>query len=378
MGFKRSKSEQSPLCRLCRRELASADLIFGIEEAPRSAQELPTREQLQAGTYTAPLDLYQCSFCCHYQVSSQPVDYWREVITAAGLSEKMRVFRDQQLSTWIRKYSLQEKIVLEIGSGEGYLLDILKNAGASPIGMEFNATSVNIGRGKGRVIIHRHLYDDVPELANIEISGFICINFLEHAPDPVLFLRRLREIVQPGSYGIVEVPNFSKDLRLNRAHNIVRDHLSYFTQDSLVRLLAVSGYSLLSIHDCWDGEDLVAEVQVNSRPARPEWKSEVTLIRKLRQVLSRSQERFAIWGASHQCLTLLAIIKPLNVLAIADSAEFKQGRTDPACGIPILSPEEMLQKEPDTVIIIAGGYSTEIEDLLKTRYRFQGHVVILD
>ena len=49
----------------------------------------------------------------------------------------------------------------------------------------------------------------------------------------------------------------------------------------------------------------------------------------------------AVWGASHQALTLLALARATNVAYVVDSAPFKQGRLTPATHLRVVAPAHL-------------------------------------
>lgn len=364
-------------CRICQSLVTLADQIFAIQGAPLSAQYLPSASQFVEGATAKPLCLYSCRGCGHYQLSSEPVHYWREVITAAGLSPEMRAFRTSQFREWVVEHSLQRQLVIEVGCGAGHLLDILSSLGVEAEGIEFNDDCVKRGRESGRRIRQGYILDAYKEIKG-HYDAFVCINFLEHAPEPLMFLRAVLACCRPGAVGILEVPNFKKDIAESKSHNLIRDHLSYFTDRSLHLICLLAGFEVLSIRECWHGNDLEAKLRVPIKSEISTWQQGTITIQIFSDLVHSEPGRIAVWGASHQALTLLAMSTPNNVVCIADSAAFKQGKVDPVCGIPILAPAEMIAEAPDLIIIIAAGYSNEVKRILDTQYKFTGRIVILD
>lgn len=364
-------------CRVCHFPVTVADQIFTIPRAPLSAQYLPSASQFAEGVTAKPLCLYSCSGCGHYQLSSEPVHYWREVITAAGLSPAIGSFRATQLREWLVENRLQGKAVLEVGCGAGHLLDILSSSGVQAEGIEFNDVSVKRGRESGRCIRQGYILDVYKDIKG-HYDGFVCINFLEHAPEPLTFLRAIFACCRPGAVGLLEVPNFNKDIAESKSYNLIRDHLSYFTDRSLRLICLLAGFEVLSIRECWHGNDLEAKLRVPTKSQISNWQQGTPTIQIFSDLVCSEPGRIAVWGASHQALTLLAMVATDNVLCIADSAPFKHGKVDPVCGLPIIAPADMIAMDPDLIIIIAAGYSFEVKRVLETQYKFSGRVVILD
>ena len=54
---------------------------------------------------------------------------------------------------------------------------------------------------------------------------------------------------------------------------------------------------------------------------------------------------------------------------IIDSAKFKQGKYAPASHLPIVSPESALKDSVDIIVIVAPGYSSEIENIIKRDFK---------
>ena len=75
----------------------------------------------------------------------------------------------------------------------------------------------------------------------------------------------------------------------------------------------------------------------------------------------------AVWGAGHQAFAILSLAKlSEKIKYIVDSADFKQGKLSPATHIPIVSPEYFRNNPTSAIIIMAGSYSSEIVDIVKS------------
>ena len=73
------------LCRLCGAALWPTPVIR-LERMPKAAQHVPGAAEF-AGDTGITLTVRQCSGCGLVQLDRAPVDYYREVITAAGYAE---------------------------------------------------------------------------------------------------------------------------------------------------------------------------------------------------------------------------------------------------------------------------------------------------
>ena len=123
-------------CRVCKQDFFQEPLLR-LEDMPKGAQHLP-ETSLLANEKGVALEVYQCSKCGLVQLNNEPVPYYKEVIRASAFSQEMKEFRIKQFDEFVRKYSLANKKVIEIGAGQGEYLSLMKNAGADAYGTEYS------------------------------------------------------------------------------------------------------------------------------------------------------------------------------------------------------------------------------------------------
>lgn len=326
------------------------------------------------------LVIRECSACGLVQHSSPPVPYFRKVITAAGLSPEMREHRRNQFRDFTYRYGLAGKTVVEIGCGQGHLLSILRDTGLRPTGLEYDpvdATQLPDG------IEIEHGYPTQRRLIRgAPFEAFVCINFLEHAPDPSAFLTGITAILADDAVGLLEVPSLEHLLETRCGYDWIADHVSYFSKDTLRLALELSGFVVDDIERTWKGYDLLA--YVHKRPVsgaerlREDLAMAVANLSAFLDMESARGHRVAVWGASHQALTLLAEADIGDCIAyIVDSAEFKQGRFTPVTHLPVVAPATLTHEPVDTVLVMAAGFSDEVARLLQSEEGFNGRIVVL-
>jgi len=323
------------------------------------------------GAQTKALSLWQCTYCGHVQLhrgNESPT--WKAAVTAAGLSEEMR---EARLALFQRMRTMTNHAgIWEIGSGEGLFLALLKQAGFMPVGLEWSPELVAKARLCGLDMHEGHVLDGAVDAAHLE-------NVLEHATEPTELLRRLAKASNPDAVFLVEVPDFSKDLATERSHDLVVEHLSYFTPRTLRLCLELAGFEVIGEETFWHGDDIIAWARPRAPYDLHQWHLRDPALHLMTQFCSAPGERVAIWGASHQALTLLSMLPEESVsavMAIADRSPRKQGRMDPAWGIPIVSPEAMLEMQPTRILILAAGYSEEVARQLRGM-GYRGQAAIL-
>jgi hypothetical protein len=191
---------------------------------------------------------------------------------------------------------------------------------------------------------------------------------MEHLPDPNGFLKGISNNLAPGAVGLVEVPNFDMIQRKKIFYEFMRDHLYYFTQETLKTTLRINGFEILDCREVW--HDYIISAVVRRREPAP-LSSLVEQERKIKCDIEKFFEligstRVAVWGAGHQALALLALMGlSKRIRYVIDSAPFKQGKVTPATHVPIVSPAALASDPVDAVMVMAGSYSDEVVATLR-------------
>jgi 2-polyprenyl-3-methyl-5-hydroxy-6-metoxy-1,4-benzoquinol methylase len=366
-------------CRICKSNCFDGPLLR-YTNMPSSAQGFPDLKDLE-NDRGVDLNLFQCSSCGLIQLSERPVSYYKEVIRASSFSDEMKEFRVEQFVSWIDKYNLKEKNILEVGCGRGEYLSILKQIKASSVhGVEYSKESVSLCE-KSRLPVTKGFFgDDNFVLPRQEYDGFICLNFMEHWPNPNKVLAHLKENISDNAVGIVEVPNFDMILKQGLYSEFISDHLLYFSKETLIFMLNYNGFEVIECSVIW--HDYILSAVVRKRK-----KIDISLLRsnklnietKLNSFINEFEEKeVAIWGAGHQSLAVMSLAKLENKIRyVVDSASFKQGKYTPATHIPIVAPVELKSNPVKAVVIIAASYSSEVAHIMKNSYHHIKHVYVL-
>lgn len=361
----------SEKCRACGAMLPNEAMLV-YENMPKSAQFFPTRENVSEDRGVS-IVLHECSCCGLVQAVGTPVPYYRDVIRASGVSEEMTQFRVSQFGEWVKKYSLEGKKIIEIGSGHGEYLRMAMNSGAKIYGLEHDPDAVKSAAAEGLNLIEGFVESSTTDIQGAPYDGFFCLNFLEHIPEPGLFLQGIARNLTDDGCGLVEVPNFDMMLENSLYSEFIQDHLSYFTADTLVNLLNNNGFEVVSIKEIWYRYIISAEVRKRRKTDVSCMTERLSQLRK--QVhsyldsCSRRGLKVAAWGAGHQALANLSLLGMADKIEfVIDSADFKQNKLTPATHLSVVSPEILKQGDIGAVIIMAGGYSQEISGLLAKNF----------
>ena len=360
-------------CRCCGNQIETLPILH-YGDMPSMAQNFPKKEELE-DDHGVELNLYQCEYCGLVQILDEPVEYYKDVIRAAAVSDEMKEFRLKYFEDFVKKYGLKGKKVLEVGTGRGEFLRWMNMEGVQGYGIEHLQSSVDQCNQEGLRVYQGYFESRDTVVENAPFDGFFIMNFLEHAPDPNAFLQGVHRNISEDAVGLIEVPNFDMILENAMFSEFIRDHLLYFTRDVLVLLLQKNGFDVLECHSVWHNYCLAAVVKKKKNVDMSAICDERDRVSKeINDYLDLNQKRnkkVAVWGAGHQALAVIALCNIRNRIEfVVDSAEFKQGRYTQGTHIPIISPSELKKEKVDAIIVMAASYSDEVVSILKKDYPY--------
>lgn len=140
-------------------------------------------------------------------------------------------------------------LVLEIGSGTGWMLGALRERGWRAVGSE---RSVDAAAAAGRVAQVPMFVGDLDALRVAPMLDLVLMfHVLEHLADPVAALRAAASRLRPGGMLVLGLPNIrswqSRAAGARWIHLDVPRHLCHFSPDAIERALAASGLHLTHI-----------------------------------------------------------------------------------------------------------------------------------
>lgn len=365
-------------CRVCSHKFFEEPLLR-YENMPKAAQFLPDAESLEKDK-GVELEVYQCSGCGLVQLSNKPVSYYKDVIRAAAISEEMKSFRRKQFESFVQKFSLKNKKIIEIGCGCGEYLSIMQQFGVKAYGLEHLATSVTQCIKNGLRVSKGFIESSNYKLNDAPFEAFFILNFLEHLPDPNSTLRGIYNNLTDEAVGLVEVPNFDMILRKKLFSEFINDHLFYFTKETLNTTLNLNGFEIIECKEVWHDYIISAIVKKRKKLDLSNfYKYQEKLKDEIEEYICRfKDERVAIWGAGHQALAIISLINLAGKIKyVVDSAPFKQGKYTPAAHIPIVSPEALNSDPVDAVIVMAASYSDEVAKIIRQKFNRNINIAIL-
>jgi 2-polyprenyl-3-methyl-5-hydroxy-6-metoxy-1,4-benzoquinol methylase len=348
-----------------------------------------------------PLHLSICADCGLGQVADvvSPERIFRDYRYLSSMSSTFLQHAADFVTKRLRECTFsKDDWVLEIASNDGYLLKNFITSGIRVIGVEPAENVAEISRGHGIETISE-FFSSMLASKLLSEHGYpkliIANNVMAHVPDLIDFIKGLAILCGPKTQISIENPSLANVLVGMQFDTIYHEHYSYLSATSVANLCKMYGLHLskieeLSIHGGSNrywlekmSSDSVIDLSVikvkkfeedNRLFDSKEW---TTYSLKVSGILDdflcwlrlekQNGRKIYGYGAAAKASTILNSIQNDEnlVTAIADVSLEKQQRFMPPHGIKIISPEELITKNPTDVVIFPWNISTEIADYLR-------------
>lgn len=197
------------------------------------------------------------------------VDLYKKIFTKENLKLKERIFKNSlldliitekiwekyfrfmpmKLALSLKKYQLNNKKVLDIGSAWG---EFLIHFGAGSKGIEVLPESVKFSRAIG-LDVSEYNFEDEWQEEKETFDAVWCSNVLEHVVAPHLLLRRFHETLKPSGFIFIRVPTIPSNwlyLKLNKTflgflgYEAVQ-HINAFTRRTVEFTIERAGFKIV-------------------------------------------------------------------------------------------------------------------------------------
>ena len=149
----------------------------------------------------------------------------------------------------------QKGNLLEIGCGLGTFMETASERGFSVTGIELNMYLASYAKNKGLNVLEDDFYRLIFSPSSFDI--IVMDQVLEHMGEPITALIKARELLKPGGYIFIGIPEFDW-LKLFLSHIPVpwkstkpmwspEDHLFYFKPSTLKKLVEKAGFRYIDI-----------------------------------------------------------------------------------------------------------------------------------
>lgn len=134
--------------------------------------------------------------------------------------------------------------ILDVGAGHGFFLEVAKKRGWEVSGTELIEDCIERCESKGINMFQGKLEDI--DFNGLTFDIIVSIEVIEHLSNPIPFVTKVHELLEPEGLLYVTTPNFNSVLRytLKEKYDVIEypNHLCYFTPKSLKSLMTNQGF----------------------------------------------------------------------------------------------------------------------------------------
>lgn len=380
--------------------------FFDLHEQPFANALLKNISDYE-GEY--PLSLSYCKDCSLTQLdyTADPKELFSNYFWVTSTSSTAREYSKFFCENALKRFNTEINYVLEIASNDGTFLKPFKEKGLDVLGIDPAQNIAKIACEEG-INTQVDFFGDEVARKVVRKKGTPAIiyarNVLPHVANLHGFVEGLKICCGDNSLLILEIHYFGKILDELHYDSIYHEHLCYFTLKSVTKLLNQAGLFVYDVEKSpISGGSIVLYIKNTQQAASESLKALKIIEEKNRYNDFEKLQEFAImsfehkkllneiidkelekgkkivgYGASARSSTMLNFcgIDNRKLIAIADQNALKQGLLTPGTHIPILSPEETLGKNPDTILLLAWNFKDEILEILRNRFNFKGNIII--
>jgi hypothetical protein len=329
----------------------------------------------------------KCGYIGNIAFEQHLVDYEQELYeNSLDFSSHYRHYSLSLARKMIKRYDLYKKDIIGIGSGNGKFLNTLCELGNNRgVGFDPSYAKRGIPVFKNSQVSFVNGYYS-PKYRNYPVDLIACRQTLEHVPAPKSFLLDLRNTIGNRHTAIFfEVPNAINILSADSCWDIIYEHNSYFTSDSLFTIFLLSRFRVCEITETFGGQFLCVYAEPNhkheyklnnkKKPSKKivnytdslfaNWQNKTNMFRNTLEEIRKDRQRCIVWGAGSKAVTFLNVFKDAPIEYAVDLNPHKQGNYIEGTGQQIVPPEFLLRYKPDVTIIMNPIYTKEIEALLR-------------
>jgi SAM-dependent methyltransferase len=346
--------------------------------SPEEAVNFP-RGRLQLGFCS------RCGFVSNTAYDATLQEYCSNCEESQGFSPTFNAFAKKLAQTWIDRYQIRDKTILEIGCGKGEFLVLMCDLGNNRgIGIDPSYQPHRTPEEfKKRVEFIQDHYDE--KYSHLTANVVLCRHTLEHIGRTGEFLRSIRRTIgkQLDTIVLFELPDVVRVLKEGAFWDIYYEHCSYFSPGSLARLFRQSGFDVVELERCYDDQYLLigarpveGDVPPPSLPLEDDLEEMRELVdgatrrladgvsywRKLILDFHAQGKKVVVWIALSKAVAFLTTLGVGNAVEyVVDINPFRQNKFMPGTGQRIVPPQFLAGYKPDVVILMNPIYRKEVQ-----------------
>jgi SAM-dependent methyltransferase len=325
----------------------------------------------------------RCGYIYNIAFDTKLVNYEQQVYEKSlDYSPRFRDYSRSLARGIIERYKLLGKNIIEVGCGNGNFLRLLCKFGNN-FGVGFDPSNIKRRVAISEKSLHAIFIQDYysKKYSHYPADLIVCRQTLEHIPYPRSFLDDLRSIIGDRLETDIffEVPNALSILRHSSCWDVIYEHCSYFTPDSLAAIFTLSNFNVCEITESFGGQFLCVYAKPNCKgkafshyqpnsgtvasyvsSLNTNWQSITNALRFRLDEIKKKKRRCVVWGAGSKAVTFLNVFKDSPIEYSVDINPHLQCSYIAGTGQEIVSPEFLSAYSPDLIIVMNSIYSDEI------------------
>lgn len=359
--------------------------------------QMPFTEELRSSddrnpVFLADIDVYLCAGCgVSVTIHEPPIgEYYADyhyTTSSSGLASR---FMDRLAETLFHRFQLSSGCrVLEVGSGDGAQLQAFQRRGAEVLGFEPSALLCGISRTRGVPVVEGlfeassiSFLPDAFERADVVLMTYT----FDHLPDPSGALAAAHMALHPESGLLVlEVHDLALIVRRREYCLFEHEHFTYWTADTLRKVLARCGFKLLTTELLPEQERRGNSLLIVAAPMAAHYEADQSALGAVYSTelqydgfqheldkgilaLDRFVDREAAagrtiagyGGGGRGVMTMAAMRSAALLSYVCDSNRGLHGKIAPKSDVPIVGIEMLASQPVDTLLVFSYGYMDEI------------------
>ncbi len=389
-----SLSKKISSCRVCRG--SDIEKVISLGATP-PANAFLKKEEIDSSEAFFPLEVgvcHDCGFAQLLDIVSPDLLFGNYVYVSSTSPVFVRHF--EELSDHvIGKFKFQENsLIVDIGSNDGILLRPFKSKNWRVVGVDPATKIAEMATANGIPTVNAFF---TPEIAKEIVSKYgkakivTSTSAFPHINDLDGIVEGVKALLDDDGVFIVEAYYLVDLLEKNLFDTIYHEHLSYFTVETISRLLNRLGMEVFDVEriDTHGGsirvfsqkaggprainqsvlDDLIdyeKNLKVESPGTYKEFFARIEENKKelvdLLNKLKSDGKKIVGYGAPAKGNTLLNYFKigPELLDYIVDDSSWKQGLYTPGMHIPVVPSTELIENTPDYILILAWNFADPI------------------
>ena len=381
----------NPVCPTC--GSTETQLAYSVDGVPTNSVLLLDSPDAALSVATGDVRIRHCLNCGHtYNAAFQTelTEYSGQYESTQGFSSTFNRFHARLAQDMIDRFDVRGRDVIEIGCGDGEFLVLLCELGENR-GLGFDPAF-----HEGNVPIQpdteiEFVADFYSEKYSDRSADFIvCKMTLEHIIDTGSFVAALRDAIGDRTDVQVcfQIPNARYVFGDIAFWDVYYEHCSYFSHGSLAWLFRNNRFEVTDLWTDYDDQYLIVAATPTDAPTEPSLPAEADLAevtaevrffadeapRRVAEWRRRLQESHAagrttvLWGGGSKAVAFLTTLGVGDEIAAAvDINPRKHGTYLGGTGHKVIGPDDLVDLQPDEVIVMNPIYTDEIAADLRSR-----------